>query len=201
MRYLLIILLLVGFCPNVDCQTIDVGGNVNIPTGKDFMINDVHINHYSGWYDYNDSITVVTPINITSNDTIQITNDARGDQTTSQFAPYGCGQIWDTATNSFDFSDLNIGDEILIRLSLNITTTSNNQVTRVYMNMASGVFNYKINDGHWVFKSTGSYQVESVIPLYIGNAETRDNPAEIMFTTDGNATVQVNGFYVSVTRR
>ena len=51
------------------------------------------------------------------------------------------------------------------------------------------------------FKNAGLTQIVVEGHFYIGSKTMRVNPAEVYFKSDLNATITVNGFYITVKRR
>lgn len=154
-----------------------------------------------GWIDYNDSTTSSTPISFTGTP-IKLTNDGLGLYTNKVYKPVGISDLWNVSNNQFDFTHLAIGDEIELRVSTEITTTSNNQEFTFYLDMAKGsVSNYHLKDGNYIYKSSGTYGIIFNMKFYIGNEDTKNFPAELMFDSDANATIVVDGFYISIKRR
>ena len=151
------------------------------------------------WFiNYSDLATQTTPIVCTAWVPVKLTNDWLGGQTLKTYKPTGIVELWNTATNQFDLSGLSLGDEISIRLNYTVTTSSNNQEFYSYMNMAIGWASYSIYDWIHFFKTAWTRQVGEVMTLYMGNSDTITKPAEIMFSSDANATIKVNWFYISV---
>lgn len=146
-----------------------------------------------GWCDANHSGTSQS---ITSSTWTQIENDATGDYC-QQHMPPDIGPIWDAATNSFDFSTLPLYTMIDIRLDLALTTTALNQVVDVAIKFGVGsASEFQINwETRSLFKSAGVKPICCYNGAYIGSADIRDYPAQVMIWTDNDATVTVNGWY------
>ena len=158
-----------------------------------------------GWYDYNDVTTVTTPIALTTPGTYYtLTNDGAGVNTNTTFGIAGIPNIWNTATNRFDFSGLDIGDTLEIRADIDITTTSANTAGNLVLELATGTGNEidipLINNNNVKVASTVHYVAN--VGLYIGSALVRDNPARIKASADtAGATVKVRGWYIRVIKR
>lgn len=60
---------------------------------------------------------------------------------------------------------------------------------------------YNINLGYLAFKLPGTYQIVRALPFYIGNTGTINNPAALTFNSDANATINTNGYYITIKRR
>lgn len=158
--------------------------------------------YIDGYFNYADLSSVNTPISFTANDTISLTIDGRGGQQNSTYKPYGVTKLYDTATHKFYFNELAVGDEVSIRFNINVTTTTNNQEFHIWLSLAEGgSFPYTVSDGVMQFKTTGQRQIGINIPIFIGANDTKNNPGDLLFTSDGNATITVNSFYISTKRR
>lgn len=154
-----------------------------------------------GFFDYNDSGTTITPITIVSGIT-KLTNDGLGVFTRKEFAPQGVTDVWDVSTNQFDFSELNIGDMVDIRVDLDVTTNSPNQTLVILLKLGIGGFQYYLHMGsNNQYKNAGTHVLHAYHGIYMGDANTRDNSAEIEIESDDSGSVVVNGWYIKILRR
>lgn len=155
-----------------------------------------------GSLDYNDSATAITPINIPLGlvDT-DITNDGAGPFTNKTYAPVGVSDVWNTTTNMFDWSDLKLGDMVDIRLDLNITTLSPNQLVEVDLLVAVGGVQYAIPFSRNVYKNAGLQNLNGYNGIYMGDANTLNNGAKFVVRSDSAATLVVNGWHCKVLSR
>lgn len=151
-----------------------------------------------GWADYNDTATTATPINIPALTPTKLTNDGLGAQSSSLYLPSGISDIWNSTTNQFDFTGLNLGDMIDIRVDAVLTTTVPNQNFRLALVAGIGGFEYEIPFAGGIVKNAGAVGASRYNGLYIGNTNTRDNPAEFRIYSDDPATVVVNGWWCKV---
>ena len=151
-----------------------------------------------GWINYSNSAAAV---NYTTGSPLKLLNDGLGAQTLKTYKPYGFTELFNVATGQFNFSELVLGDEVTIRFNMTVVTSSNNQEFFNYLNLAIGGAAYSIYDGCHFYKTAGSRQAGEIITLYMGNADTITFPTELMFSSDANCTVKVNGFYISVKRK
>lgn len=133
---------------------------------------------------------------------LKLLNDAAGPNTLATYAPPGITSVWLTGTNQFDFSELSLGDEVQFRVSYTVTTTAINQSSETFITLAVGdAAEYTLNLGYEEYKAAGTYPVRRDLKIYMGNTQTLNNPGEIKFESDDNATIQVDGWYVSIRRR
>lgn len=152
-----------------------------------------------GWVDYNDLATQSVPIPLTLADTwYDLTNDGAGPFTNLLYKPAGHGEIWDTATDRFDWSSLKLGDTVDVRLDYTVITSGPSRDIDVHADMAIGSgSDYSLQFDHHSFKNAGTYQNVRFMSLYMGDNNTLNNPAKFSIRSDGvGDTVKVNGWYV-----
>lgn len=154
-----------------------------------------------GWWDYNDLTTATTPIAITAAATdFELTNDGAGANTNKTYALSGITDVWNTTTNRFDFSGLDVGDTVDIRFDIEVVTSTVNTEISMEMELGVGGTPYRIpmiNDMN--LKDADTYKVISFKGIYIGDTNTKDNPARLLVRSDKtDPTVKVNGWYVRV---
>lgn len=148
-----------------------------------------------GWQDWEHNGSSQT---ITSADTFyRLDNDGAGSNSSTTYKISGHGNIWNTSTNRFDFSDLSVGDEVLIRVDLEVTTSASNDRVVVRLQLDIGGTPFELPFIDMEFKNSGSHRVIKDLTLYIGSTGVRDNPAELQISSDTTGdSVQVNGWYV-----
>ena len=166
------------------------------------FINQLGIRAF-GSFDYNDLATQTTPIDVLSGVETTITNDGQGAQSTDEFAPYGVTQIWDVDTDSFDLSQLSIGDHVEIRMQLKVTTTSPNTAIKARLTMAIGTASeYTIPFSNGFYKTaTADEEIARFNGFYIGSEDVRDAPTKLTVISDEDCSIKVDGFYCTVTKR
>lgn len=157
-----------------------------------------------GWQDYNDLGTKTTPVTLSVADTwYDLPNDGLGPYTKKDENVVYKGDLWDTSTGTFDFSDLHVGDLVFIRLTGYITTTVSNVAVagRLMMAQGSGI-DYPISFDQSFIKKAGRHLLSPMIMLYIGNEETRAFPAKPQAMSDtAGTTVEVDGWVITVFTR
>lgn len=156
-----------------------------------------------GWYDYNDAATTTTPINLAAGVATVMTNDGAGSFTNIAYPLAGVTNLWDTATDRFDFTGLDLGDTVDVRIDLEITSTGANHEFQVDFSLAEGSGgDYSLRVTDIEYKSAGTYQLTLYYGLYMGDLNTKDNPASIKVTSAaGGDTVVVNGWYIRAITR
>lgn len=147
-----------------------------------------------GVWDYDNTLTAQS---ILADTWTKLNNNGLGPQTNKEFAHPYASEVFNTTTNQFDFTSLEIGDTLDFRLSLQVTTTVNNQIFRLSGFAGIGVSEYEVSIiPEQQFKNHGTYLVTGLSTFYLGNTLTRDNPGELRFYTDDAATVTVDGWYI-----
>jgi hypothetical protein len=156
-----------------------------------------------GWADYADVATTGSPIAVSAVPTA-LTNDGLGVDTNTAYLPIGGNgitQLWNTSSNGFDFSDLNVGDMLEIRMDIDVIIVSNNTAVDVNLHMGSGGTVIVPFISQQNFKTTGTFEVIRYMGLYIGSTDVRDTLAQLKINADNNCTCIVNGWYIKATRR
>lgn len=158
-----------------------------------------------GWYDYNDTATTTTPIPLTTAGTYyDLTNNGLGVNTQTIYGISGIADIYNTSTNRFDFSELELGDTLDIRVDVAVTTTSANTAVDIVLELATGTGTPVIIPltAPTNIKTASTVQILAERSFYMGSLLTKDNPAKLKMRADTTgATVKVNGWYVRVIKR
>lgn len=153
-----------------------------------------------GWFDYNDA--GATQSHTGSGGFLKIENDGLGIYTQKDYKPLGMTDIWNSSTNQFDFSELSVGDMVDIRFDLVLTTNSNNQLVEGALYLAIGSANpYTLGFGSKTVKSSSTAELILNSNFYIGSEDTRSFPAEFRLNSDAILTIDVEGWYIKITRR
>ena len=220
----------INYYPKTDLKVSASEGNVLLTNGNQTIINDdvskidlpafnglydlvTTIHGYistqspdgfsGGWADYEDTATTGTPISVTATPTV-LTNDGLGVDTNTKYLPTsgnGVTQLWDTSSNGFDFSELEVGDMVDIRMDITMIIASNNTAVDVDLHMGSGGSVVVPFISQQNFKSTGSFELIRYMGIYIGSEDVRDNLAQLKISADNNCTCTVHGWYIKAIRR
>lgn len=151
-----------------------------------------------GFWDYNDLATQGTPLNVVANTPLALTNDGLGAFTNKTYRPDGLTEIWDTVGQSFDWTELALGDTVDIRGDATVTTTTANQRVQIYLELAQGGSVYNIPFIDQIVKTASTIRATRFNSIYMGDDNTRLNGAQFIIVSDAAATVSVNGWYVRV---
>lgn len=150
-----------------------------------------------GFFDYNDTATSVTPINVTANTWTKLTNNGLGSFTNKLYKCPVLTDVWNTSTNRFVWSNMKLGDTVDIRIEIAITTTSPNQVVNLSIFNGIGGSEYGIGIlPENQYKNVGSRVINAYTSIYMGDNNTLLNPSEIRIKSDAACTVVVSGWYV-----
>ena len=156
------------------------------------------------WADYNDAATTLSPISLPVADTFyDLTNDGTGPYTNTAYASTETAGIWDTVTQQFDFTGLSLGDTVDIRLDIVPTTGASNTLVTPRFDLAIGSgAPYSIPFNSVYYKTAGlQSNITFNTSIYIGDSNTRDNPAKLTLAMDtAGGSVVVNGWWYRVTK-
>lgn len=155
-----------------------------------------------GFEDYEDNAAAQS---LTSGSWVDLTNDGLGTNTLTTYRLPGYSAIWSTANNQFDWSGagLALGDTVDIRFDVTFTTSVNNDLVALRMDLAHGdAAEYNLEVFRNQFKTAGSYRTTVYTSVYMGNSVTLNNPAKVAAFADSTGdTCNVHGWYVRVIPR
>lgn len=150
-----------------------------------------------GFAFYEDSTTATTPINITAETWTDLTNDKAGAGTLTTNKPsYVTGELWDSAENKIDLSEVPNGKIVIVRTDFNYTAGSSNQHidARIYfpdidkeLHFLHSDLSSQHDENHFV--NTMQFYTDS-------NIQTSN--AKIQLNASGSGTLKVNGFLITV---
>jgi len=180
-------------------ETVFAGVNSSVTERVTLPINSKTLTE-GGFFDYNDAATSITPISCTSDEITKLTNDGLGSFTNKTYKPNTVTDIWDATANAFDFSDLVLGDQVIVRLDVTPITTSPNTDFTLGITLGVGASPYTLNfEKEKPYKSADTHDSLIVMAhFYMGDTNTLDNPAEIHALFDDDASITVNGWYIRV---
>jgi hypothetical protein len=132
---------------------------------------------------------------------VKVLNDATGANTRSDLAPDGVSIVWDAVNSQFSFSQFSVGDNIEVRVDISLTTTAANQEALARLYFDNGGSTFSLQFGRAQFKSAGTYNYTLSRRFYLGADSVKNNPVEVQFSSDANATIDLNGYAVLCERR
>lgn len=157
-----------------------------------------------GIADYNDTSTATTPLTLTGGVWVDIPNDGLGPFSNLDHLPSDTTTLLDTTTGYIDLRELNFGDTCLIRNDYSVTPATNNALLEFRYILGTGAGEYTLS------KIVGRLDSGSGIPyrfslspdmLYVGDANTRDNPVKLQVKLSGNGTLVNSGTAIGVVRK
>lgn len=155
----------------------------------------------TGWANYHDYASSITPQAISSTTWTRLDNDGLGTLTDETYLPTGVTSLWNSTDNQFDFAELDLGSMVDIRSNIIITTSAANQYVALRYVLGEGDANeYTIGAFTAHYKTAGTYNIADYTGLYIGNTLTKDNPAQIEIYSDATCDVEVLGWYIKATK-
>ena len=153
----------------------------------------------AGYAIYEDSRA--STLTLTADTLTVVPNDTLGTNTTNDYLPLGVTNLWNAATNSFDFSELAVGDAVEMRIIVQPTTTNNNTEIELDLYLGSGGTQYKVPFiTTQNFQFAGLYEATRYTSFPIRDEDTRTSPAQFKAIADKNCTLQTDDFFVKVTR-
>lgn len=161
------------------------------------------IENLVGWWNYDDSATATTPILLLNSGVrYNLTNDTLGSNNITTYGLPGVG-LWNPSTNKLDFSNLEVGDMVDIRVDIVVTNTTANNDFLLEMQLAEGdPIAFYLPLDRVAYRSSGTYQWAVNSSIFIGSEQVRANPGGFTLTTDnGGSSVVVNGWYIRAMKR
>lgn len=144
----------------------------------------------NGIVDYNDSSTSTNPVDLIANVWTDVPNDGAGAFSNFNFMPEGVTRLMDVTTGRFDFSELSLGDNILIRNDITIIPDTNNALLELRYRLGVNQYEYTLE------KLVSRLDSGSNIPyrfslqpdmVYLGDDNTRNSPVilQVRLSTEG----------------
>jgi len=159
-------------------------------------------NFSGGYFDYDDSLTAVTPIVVIGGaGPVALTNNELGIATLKTYAPNGCTDVWNASGGVFDWSQLSLGDEVWIRLDIDVITASANTEIQVDLHLAGGLFDPIPWKNLTNYKISGTQRITEANIFHIGVAQVLNGGGQFKIMSDKDCTVIVRGWYCSIRKR
>lgn len=151
-----------------------------------------------GWVDYNDTATLAAPIDITLADTwYPVTNDGLGGFSDDTHKIAGHTDIWNTATNVLEFTNLKYGDVVDYRLDFLYTAGGNNSEFFVGLELGIGGSSYILPVFHSAYKTISEKQVGRSSYFYMDTANTLNNTGRFVVKSDvAGGSLKNNGWMI-----
>ena len=143
-----------------------------------------------------------TPVQIEAGIETKLTLDASDPSNVlGDYLPLGVTSIWNSNTNQFDFSQLNVGDMVDIRVDGSLTNSGFNESFNLNFVAAigsAGEYTLPFASGNRLFAGTSA--ISRYNGVFIGSEEMRDNPSELRVLTTDNASGFLIDIYVKILR-
>jgi len=151
-----------------------------------------------GFAFYEDAATSVTPINLTQDTWTDLTNDKAGSGTLTTHKPsYITGDLWDSATNTIDLSEVPVGKVILIRNDYDITTGAAN--TRMDSRLYFPDTTKSVEFAHDLISTSGDEVRYSRTTQFFVTAAIKTTGVKIQVKVNkNNATARVEDFQITI---
>ena len=150
-----------------------------------------------GFAFYEDATTETTPIQVSSDTWVDLTNDKAGSGTLTTYKPsYITGDLWDSATNTIDLDEIANGKVVVVRTDFEYTADSSNQHVdaRLYFTDISKELHFLHAD---LGSEHGAHHYVNTMQFYVdSNIQTSD--VKIQFQSSGSGDLKVNGFMITI---
>lgn len=143
-----------------------------------------------------------TPITVLAGVETKLTLNTVTGSEREEFLPLGVSGLWNATTNQFDFSSLEVGDMVDIRVDGSLTNTGINESYVLNFVGAIGTpeeYSLPFSSGNRLFSGTSI--ASRFNGLFIGSEAMRDNPSELRIITTDNASGFLVDIYVKVLKR
>jgi hypothetical protein len=140
----------------------------------------------------------VTNPNVLAN----LTNDAAFNDNSQ--APTGITTFYNGGTNSFDFSQFNVGDLVTLRVDIDIVTGGTDQEVDLWLSLAEGTASaksLKISRELFLGLPAAYGNITGEVTFNIANEDIRDNEGHVQLFSAAGTTTSVNTFEVFVTTK
>lgn len=155
-----------------------------------------------GAFYYADLTTATTAITVPVGGAfVVLTNDGDGSETYKS-RPDGVTEIYNDATNQFDFSELALGDMVDIRVDIEFTTTAVNQEIDLVLETSqpTGLTTIPVITKKNI-KAISTVSLSPNVSIFIGDTDTRDQPGQFKIASAVAGTCKVKGWFCKVTKR
>ena len=180
----------------LNVQEADIGGAGSGGSGGTFG--------KTGFIDYNDLGTSVTPTNLTANVWTDVTNDGAGPYSNSLYTPDGIGSLLDTSTGYLDFSQLALGDCLQVRLDFKYTPNINNAFLecRYVLGQGAGEYSLLVFEKRCDLGSGRGYDAnKGSFLIYMGDTNTQGGVGKLQVRASSTGTLVNAGKAIQIVRK
>lgn len=163
-----------------------------------YAIRDAISGNYktSGFIDYNDT---TGDVELSADTWTDVPNDGQGEFSNSTYKPTGVNSLMDTSTGYLDFSELNLGSELIIRNDFTVTPQTNNALLEVRYLLGQGAGEYpllfwseRLDNGSGI-----GYQRVPIFAIYMGDLNTQGGVGKLQVKLSADGTLNNSGSYIS----
>lgn len=143
-----------------------------------------------------------TPIAIPANTETKLTLTTTGGTEREEYLPLGVSGLWNSTTSQFDFTSLEVGDMVDLRVDGSLTNSGFNEsfVLNLQVGIGSpGEFTLPFTSGNRLFAGTAA--VSRYNGIFIGSESAKNFPAELRVVTTDAASGFLHDIYIKVLKR
>jgi hypothetical protein len=143
-----------------------------------------------------------TPISIQAGFETKLTLTTTGGSEREEYLPLGVSGLWDSVNSQFNFSSLEVGDMVDLRVDGSLSNSGINEsyVLNLYAGIGSpGEFVIPFASGNRLFAGTSI--VSRYNGIFIGSDNVKNFPAELRALTTDTATGYLVDIYIKVLKR
>ena len=143
-----------------------------------------------------------TPISIPAATETKLTLTTAGGSEREEYLPIGVSGLWNSTTSQFDFSSLEVGDMVDLRVDGSLTNTGFNESFALNLQVgigSPGEFTLPFASGNRLFAGTAA--VSRYNGIFIGSDNAKNFPAELRVLTTDAASGFLVDIYIKVLKR
>lgn len=143
-----------------------------------------------------------TPISLPAGVSTKLLLTTTGGVEREEYLPLGVSGLWDSVNSQFDFSSLEVGDMVDIRVDGSITNTGFNESFSLDLQVgigSPGEFTLPFASGVRLFSGTSA--VSRYNGIFIGSDSAKNFPAEFRITPTDAASGFLYDIYIKVLKR
>lgn len=143
-----------------------------------------------------------TPIQIEAGVETKLTLTTTGGSEVEDYLPLGVSGLWDSVNSQFDFSSLEIGDMVDLRVDGSLTNSGFNESFTLNLQVgigSPGEFTLPFASGNRLF--AGTAPVSRYNGIFIGSDNAKSFPAELRVLTTDAAEGFLIDIYIKVLKR
>ena len=150
-----------------------------------------------------DDVTGLIPISIPNTGVFTVlTNSGLGEFSTNEWLSLGISSLWDASSNAFDFSGLENGDTVDIRIDVTATSISANSLIDIDIDLGIGGTEFTLPVSPTLFYLTsGAKRIVQTVTIGMDNDNVRLRPARVRMASNDLLSVVVHGWMIRVIKR